>query len=176
MITERPIPGQSLTTPPQSQPYEKPPQITDAVDALDYHINRLNRKESKEDIIDLLELDVDVVTITEGILRRAVMNGIHSIDISIVIAPHIHEFIKGEADALGIDYDEGFEVKKEDIEAAQEERIGGRVLREVMKEMPQEMDLENTVPETVEEEPMDEEPKEDIEYEVGSKGLMARVK
>ena len=176
MITERPIPGQSLTTPPQSQPYEKPPQITDAVDALDYHINRLNRKESKEDIIDLLELDVDVVTITEGVLRRAVMNGIHSIDISIVIAPHIHEFIKGEADAIGIDYDEGFEVKKEDIEAAQEERIGGRVLREVMKEMPQKMNLEKAMPETVEEEPMDEEPKEDIEYEVGSKGLMARVK
>ena len=176
MLLDRPIPGQSLRTPPKSQPYERPPQITDAVDALDYHINRLNRKESKEDIIDLLELDVDVVTITEGVLRRAVMNGIHSIDISIVIAPHIHEFIKGEADALGIDYDEGFEVKKEDIEAAQEERIGGRVLREVMKEMPQEMDLENTVPETVEEEPMDEEPKEDIEYEVGSKGLMARVK
>ena len=176
MITERPIPGQSLTTPPQSQPYERPPQITDAVDALDYHINRLNRKESKEDIIDLLELDVDVVTITEGVLRRAVMSGIHSIDISIVIAPHIHEFIKGEADALGIDYDEGFEDKKEDIETAQEERIGGRVLREVMKEMPQEMNLEKAMPETVEEEPMDEEPKEDIEYEVGSKGLMARVK
>jgi hypothetical protein len=176
MITERPIPGQSLTTPPQSQPYEKPPQITDAVDALDYHVNRLNRKESKEDIIDLLELDVDIVTITEGVLRRAVMNGIHSIDISIVIAPHIHEFIKGEADALGIDYDEGFEDKKEDIEAAQEERIGGRVLREVMKEMPQKMNLEKAMPETVEEEPMDEEPKEDIEYEVGSKGLMARVK
>ena len=38
------------------------------------------------------------------------------------------------------------------------------------------MNQANTKPETVEEEPMDEEPKEDIEYEVGSKGLMARVK
>ena len=66
MITERPIPGQSLTTPPQSQPYERPPQITDAVDALDYHIDRLNRKESKEDIIDLIELEIIFCSLKGG--------------------------------------------------------------------------------------------------------------
>ena len=182
MILDRPIPGQSLRTPPKSQTYERPPQITDAVDALDYHVNRLNRKDSKETIIDLVELDVDVVTITEGVLRRAVMNGIHSIDISIVIAPHIHEYIKGELDAVGVDYDEGFEDKKREMEM-DEQRTGARAMREALKQAPVETDLEMASPmmteddeEVVEEEPMVEEPKDDLDYEVGSKGLMARVK
>lgn len=182
MILDKPIPGQSLRTPPKSQSYERPPQITDAVDALDYHINRLNRKDSKETIIDLVELDVDVVTITEGVLRRAVMSGIHSIDISIVIAPHIHEYIKGELDAIGVDYDEGFEDKKLEMRK-EEERTGFRAMKEAMKKAPVETDLEMASPmmtedeeEVVEEEPMVEEPKDDLDYEVGSKGLMARVK
>ena len=182
MILDKPIPGQSLRTPPKSQPYERPPQITDAVDALDYHVNRLNRKDSKETIIDLVELDVDVVTITEGVLRRAVMSGIHSIDISIVIAPHIHEYIKGELDAIGVDYDEGFEDEKLEMRK-EEERIGFRAMKEAMKKAPVETDLEMASPmmtedeeEVIEEEPMVEEPKDDLDYEVGSKGLMARVK
>ena len=182
MILDKPIPGQSLRTPPKSQPYERPPQITDAVDALNYHVNRLNRKDSKETIIDLVELDVDVVTITEGVLRRAVMSGIHSIDISIVIAPHIHEYIKGELDAIGVDYDEGFEDKKLEMRK-EEERTGFRAMKEAMKKAPVETDLEMASPmmtedeeEVVEEEPMVEEPKDDLDYEVGSKGLMARVK
>ena len=182
MILDKPIPGQSLRTPPKSQPYERPPQITDAVDALDYHVNRLNMKDSKETIIDLVELDVDVVTITEGVLRRAVMSGIHSIDISIVIAPHIHEYIKGELDAIGVDYDEGFEDKKLEMRK-EEERTGFRAMKEAMKKAPVETDLEMASPmmteddeEVVEEEPMVEEPKDDLDYEVGSKGLMARVK
>ena len=182
MILDKPIPGQSLRTPPKSQAYERPPQITDAIDALDYHVNRLNRKDSKETIIDLVELDVDVVTITEGVLRRAVMNGIHSIDISIVIAPHIHEYIKGELEAVGVDYDEGFEDKKLEMRK-EEERTGFRAMKEAMKKAPVETDLEMASPmmtedeeEVVEEEPMVEEPKDDLDYEGGSKGLMARVK
>ena len=56
-------------------------------------------------------------------------------------------------------------------------------MREALKQAPVETDLEMASPmmteddeEVVEEEPMVEEPKDDLDYEVGSKGLMARVK
>ena len=63
-----------------------------------------------------------------------------------------------------------------------EQRTGARAMREALKQAPVETDLEMTSPmmtdeeEVVEEEPMIEEPKDDLDYEVGSKGLMARVK
>ena len=108
MLTERPIPGQSLTTPPKSAPYERPPETVDALDALSIHIDNLEKSGAMEAIINMVESDIDLVTVVESLLRSAVMEGIHSIDISILIAPLIHAYIKGELDALGIDYDEGF--------------------------------------------------------------------
>lgn len=106
---ERPIPGQSLTEEPRNAPYERPPEIVDPEEALLVHLHRLNNKDAIEEIGFFLELGVDVRTLTEGILRNAVMNGIHTIDTSLIIAPVIHEFIKTTGDALKINYDEGFD-------------------------------------------------------------------
>ena len=61
-----------------------------------------------------LELGVDLSTLVEGIARKAVLDGIHSIAISLSIAPVIHEYVKGYADAMDIDYDEGFEDEEQD--------------------------------------------------------------
>lgn len=100
------IPGQSLTAEPKNAPYENPPQMTKPEDAVFWHLDRLADK--TEDILDAMELGLDVVTLTEGILRGAVMEGRHSVDVSLIIAPIIHEFIKGGADRAGIEYEEGF--------------------------------------------------------------------
>ena len=100
------IPGQSLTAEPKNAPYENPPQMTEPEEAVFFHLERL--AERTDDLLDAMELGLDVVTLTEGILRGAVAEGRHSVDISLIIAPIIHEFIKGGADRAGIDYEEGF--------------------------------------------------------------------
>ena len=94
MLTERPIPGQSLTTESGSSPYERPPETTDAIDALDIHLDNLNDSETMESVANILESGVDLVSMTEAILRSAVLEGIHNVDISILIAPLLHEYIK----------------------------------------------------------------------------------
>ena len=114
MQFNRAIPGQSLTTPPKSAPYERPPQISDPLEAIDYHLEQLDDPKAVEELMFFLELGVDLSTLVEGIARKAVLDGIHSIDISLSIAPVIHEYIKGYADAMDIDYDEGFEDKEEE--------------------------------------------------------------
>ena len=114
MQFNRAIPGQSLTTPPKSAPYERPPQISDPLEAIDYHLEQLDDPKAVEELMFFLELGVDLSTLVEGVARKAVLDGIHSIDISLSIAPVIHEYIKGYADALDIDYDEGFEDKEEE--------------------------------------------------------------
>jgi len=112
MMYDRPIPGQSLTTEPKNAPYENPPEINNADEALMYHIDHLNNAEAAEDILDFIEAGVDVKTLTEAVMRSAVMQGLHSVDISLTIGPVLHEFIRGIPLAAGVDFEEGFEDKE----------------------------------------------------------------
>ena len=117
ILFNKPIPGQSLTTTPKNHAYERPPAITSPDEALDVHLKRLSNPKAMEDILQLIEGDVDIRTLVEGILRAAVINGVHSIDVSLIIAPVIHEYIKGLPLAAGIPFKEGFE-DVDDVEEA----------------------------------------------------------
>ena len=171
MQFDRPVPGQSLTTPPKSAPYERPPELSDPIDALEAHLDNLMKDGAMEDVLFFLEEGVDLVTLNEGILRSAVMEGIHSVDISLIIAPALHEFIKGAALRADVEFDEGFEQKdaKKIISYRRNVRRAQRMLDEVRGEdRPDPMSLEDTqMPEMAEtmEEPVEEEPQQ---------GLMAR--
>ena len=114
---DAPIPGQSLTSTPKSAPYERPPEITDPVEALDWHLDRLDNPKAVKEAMFFLEMGMDLSTLVEGIARGAVAEGIHSIDVSLIITPVIHEYLKGYADALDIEYDEGFENEEDEEEA-----------------------------------------------------------
>ena len=163
MAFERPIPGQSLTTEPKNAPYERPPEVVDPIEALNVHIENLLKPGAMEDALYFLEYGVDLVTLVQGILRGAVMEGIHSIDVSLIIAPVIHEYIKGFADADGLDYKEGWETEEEEKalsyrrDAARAKKLmdklreeGGQAIPTTMKEMTEEPKME---PEIKEEEP-----------------------
>ena len=132
MQFNRPVPGQSLTSTPKGAPYERPPEINDPVKALDYHLDILDNPKAVEQAMFMLEMGIDLSTLVEGITRNAVMEGIHSIDISLIIAPVIHEYLKGYADSLGIKYDEGFEDKGEDerVSYARNEMLARKFLAE----------------------------------------------
>lgn len=116
-MLRRPIPGQSLTAEPKSLPYERPPEVSDPEQALQIHLAKLNEPKRMDAILTLLENDIDLVTVVEGITRNGVANGIHSVDVSLIISPVIHEFIKTTADAIGIEYDEGFEKDDEEFKS-----------------------------------------------------------
>jgi|TARA_R100000231_G_scaffold57415_1_gene47457 hypothetical protein len=168
LMFERPIPGQSLTAESRSQAFERPPEITDPIEALDIHIENLSKEGAMEDVLYFLEFGVDLVTLVQGILRSAVMEGIHSIDISLIIAPVLHEHIKGFADVAKLDYDEGFD-NQEGKKALAYKRDVARA-KKMMKKLEEEGKAEVSVPE-----PM-EEPKPEIEKQEPDKsGLMARM-
>ncbi len=140
VITNRPIPGQSLTTTPKNAQYEQPPLIVDPEEALQLHLKRLSKPRSMEDILEFIDTGVDVRTIVEGILRGAVLNGIHSIDVSLIIAPVIHEFVRGLPLAAGIDFEDGFE-DQQDIDEAMYR------IKKPSKEMPEEVVKQEEAPE-----------------------------
>lgn len=112
MQFDAPVPGQSLTTEPKNFAWERPPEIVDPELAIQYHLEKLSRPAAVEGILDTIEvLEVDIATLTKGYLRAQVAEGIHSIDVSLIVAPVVHEFIKQIATSAGIDFDEGFEDK-----------------------------------------------------------------
>jgi hypothetical protein len=108
-----PIPGQSLTTTPKNFAWERPPEISDPEEAIKMHLTRLSQPEMLDAVLTAIEIqDLDIKTVTTGILRGAVSNGIHSIDVGMMVAPVIHEFIKQATQAMGIEADDGFVDKK----------------------------------------------------------------
>lgn len=175
------IPGQSLTAEPKNAPYENPPQMTEPEEAVFFHLERL--AERTDDLLDAMELGLDVVTLTEGILRGAVAEGRHSVDISLIIAPIIHEFIKGGADRAGIDYEEGFpddsEAKKK-VKYQINSKKARKLLDEYKKETGETTDFLSGETDTVEEEMMPSEGMMDSEAMMSEEpaaltgGLMSR--
>jgi hypothetical protein len=163
-----PIPGQSLTTEPKNFPWERPPEIVDPEEAIQMHIVRLSDPEMLGDVLDILEFEeVDIQTLVVGMMRGAVANGIHSIDVGMMVAPVVHEFIKQAAKAAGIDAEDGFEDKEAKKEKEQY-RINSRA-RKMLKDMgakPKEVVKE------IEMEESSEEGEEGIS--VAPRGLMAR--
>lgn len=168
-----PIPGQSLTSEPKNSPWENPPQFSAPEDALIYHIERLKDPKKVKSIAGLLTLGLDVVTMTEGLLRNAVIEGRHNIDVSLIIAPIVHEYIVGLADAAGIEYNEGIEEEDVDIKEI-EYSIRSREAEKILKDLKdnKEIDLGTMSDEPAEVEEMSEEV--GVEEQEEPMGLMSR--
>lgn len=168
---EAPIPGQSLTNEPKNYAWENPPKFIYPEDALIWHMERLEEPERIKSIFHFLKLDVDVVTLVEGITRNAVADGFHTIDVSLIISPVIHEYIVGIAEVAGIEFNEGLDEEEADGEELAydiREKEARKILSELKKNKEPDLDvLEESLPEkpsVVQEEMPEERPQ----------GLMAR--
>ena len=114
---------------------------------------------------------MDVVTLVESITRNAVAKGFHTIDVSLIISPVIHEYIVGIAEVAGIEFNEGLDEEEPDGEELAydiREKEALKILAELKKNKEPNLDaLEESLPEkpsVVQEEMPEEKPQ----------GLMAR--
>ena len=164
IVFAAPVPGQSLTSSPKNLPFERPPEITDPVEALRLHIRKISNKDSVKDMMYFIENGITIVSLVEGMLRSAVMSGIHSIDTSVIIAPAIHEYIVGILDEAGIEYDEGFDDDKKNSAMDYERK------RSLALQLIEEAEGEE-IPSEIEAEKVEEEVTEDVEPQMG---LMSR--
>ena len=174
---DAPIPGQSLTNEPKNYPWENPTRLNSPEDALVFHMERLEEPRRIKAALDFLQMDMTVVTLVEGILRSGVANGEHSIDVSMLIAPVIHEHIVSLAKVARIDFDEGLEdedeMSDEDSKYATRTMKARKILKQIKRdEEPELDDLEASMPDVSLQE---EEPKMAKQMpEEKPAGLMAR--
>lgn len=101
-----PIPGESLTTEPGNYPWEQPPLHADPMDALEYHMEQLTDEKVTDNVIDMMDVGVPVEIVADTMLTSAIMNGIHSVDVKMLLKPVLHMQVKALGDVAGIDYKE----------------------------------------------------------------------
>ena len=106
---DAPIPGQSLTTEPKSRPWEQPPKYTTPEEALNFYVPRLSDPEMMAPMVDVMEDGTTVVTVAEMIQSSGVMQGLHSVDVGLIISPVLVELLVTQADLAEIEYKVGTE-------------------------------------------------------------------
>ena len=184
-LLNAPIPGQSLTDSPKTYPWESPPEIVDPREAIKFHLDGLTSPEALDNIVEMLQLGVPVKAITQTALTTAQMEGIHSIDVSLIIGGVINEELISIAEEAGVDYKMGDEPDEAEVErkeeqetvallrrkldATKEEDAGTELMRQTADMMAQEEPIEGPAPEM-----MDVEEQEQEMPQMQQRGLMAR--
>ena len=156
---DRPIPGMGMTFEVGSRPWQTPPELTTVEQATDYYVERMNTDAFKGQLIDVIEMGVPLATLANTIQLASVIEGIHSVDVGILMIPIIVELLITIADSQGAKYQTGME-GMENERATAPNRIISDIMRERnMKE---------------EEMPMEEPQEMAQEEQMQPMGLMAR--
>ena len=88
-----PIPGQSLTTSPETERFQKPPEETDPEKVLAFAMKRLNQPDTKEKMLDLLLSGLPVELLVKNITKAGFMEGKYSPDVAELITPALTIFM-----------------------------------------------------------------------------------
>jgi hypothetical protein len=110
-----PIPGESLTAELGGRPWQTPPKLSTVDEAIDYYMERMSSEEFMEQVVEIMESGVPVAVIANTIQLASVMDGIHSVDIGMLVVPVIMEMMMLLGDSAGIKYNLGDEKFDEEI-------------------------------------------------------------
>ena len=156
---DAPIPGQSLTHEVGARPWQQPAQYTTVEGALDWYLSRFEQRETTEELLNVMEMGIPLTVIANSLQLGAVLEGVHSIDVGILVTPVLIEMMAYIAEQNDIEFKIGTE--EEDSPKPSESLISAAI---------QGLEERGVVGD---EEPMAEEEETETEEEE-PKGLMAR--
>ena len=102
-----PIPWHSLSTEPRSRPWERPSKYSDPEDALEYYVKQLTIPESTASMMEILESGLPAANLVDSITLAGVMQGLHTIDVAIIISQALFDLVTGIAEQLDVKYKNG---------------------------------------------------------------------
>lgn len=140
-----PIPGMSLTSAPGDRPWENPPAMVTIEEAIDFYTNNiLINEEVHDDVLNALETGIPVRNFANMLIKNAVMEGKHTLDVGFLIQPVIEELLMAVCDTYGVEYVTSVEDKlKESTVPARQVRLAFQDFKQsLMKETnPEEMSM-----------------------------------
>lgn len=146
----RPVPGQSLTAEFGARPWQSPAQFSTVEDAMPFYLERLDNPEMIKELLAVIETGVPLSTLANSMQLGGVLNGVHSIDVGVLITPILIEIMKYLAEQTNTKYVLGDE-KTKDIKPS--EGVLESAIQEIQDSVPT-MDAEQEDDEEMEEEPM----------------------
>ena len=146
----RPVPGQSLTHEVRARPWQNPPQFNTVEESMDWYLERFDNPELIEEMLSIIENKVPLSVIANSMQLGAVLQGVHSIDVGVLITPIIIEILRTLAEKTDTDYVIGDE--PEDTDRPSDAVIESAVNK--IKSMPIEDNVEEEEIEEDDEEPM----------------------
>tara|TARA_Y100000593_G_C4170352_1_gene266647 strand:+ start:122 stop:631 length:510 start_codon:yes stop_codon:yes gene_type:complete len=154
-LLDAPIPGMSMTHEVGARPWQQPSKYNTVEEASRYYITRMQDKNFTDMLINVLEMGVPVTTLANTIQLSSVMQGLHNIDVGMLVLPVIMETIILTADTAGIEYNTGLD--KDDtvaIDSKNSEILStiGK-LGDLVEEEEEDEDMEMPVEEELMEEP-----------------------
>lgn len=156
---DAPIPGQSLTMELGSRPWQNPARFTTVDDTIDYYMERMSSEEFMVQLAEVLESGVPVTSIANSIQLSSVMEGVHTVDVGMLVLPMIMEMLMMIGDSAGVKYDKGLENPNKPL-------LRDSTIAKAVAEYEAKIEDKDVVKETEDKEVEDEEPT----------GLMARRK
>jgi hypothetical protein len=104
---DAPIPGQGLTAEPGSRPWQTPPQLTTLEDGVDFYVSRIVDPKMAAQLLDIIEMRIPLTAIAETLTLGGVMQGIHTVDVGILVNPILVELMEGLAKNAEVPYKVG---------------------------------------------------------------------
>ena len=160
-LLDGPIARQSLTSELGGRPWQNAPQCNTVDEAIEYYLDRMSTEEFTDQLVDVLEMGVPVTNLANTIQMGSVMDGIHNIDVGMLVMPLIMEMIMLVAEMSNVEYEDGLKDPNRgktrdtlltNVRAALEEKIKqkeGMLFEEEETEITEEEEVD-----TEEEEPM----------------------
>ena len=101
---DSPIAGMALTHELGARPWQSPPQYPTVEEALDFYIPRLSSQQFAGRLLDIIEQGIPLTALAETITLGGVMQGLHTIDVAVLINPVLVELMAGIAENADVKY------------------------------------------------------------------------
>ena len=143
----RPIPGQSLTHELRARPWQNPPQFTTVEESMDWYLERFDNPEIVQELLSVMESGVPISTIANSMQLGAVLQGVHSIDVGMLVMPILIEIMKTLAEKTDTKYVMGDEPEETDraSDAVLDSAVN-KIKGMNLKDMPEEEMMEEEEP------------------------------
>ena len=164
---DAPVAGMSLTAEPKSRPWRRPAQVSNVDDAVALYAPIFSDKTTSRMLLGQIQTGVPLTSIADILITGNTMEGKHSLDVGLLVAPVLVETMITMAEMAEIDYVVGNE--RTDDEPGTKKDIINQVMKSLREEEEGMTEEEAIMPEEQEvaeiEESLNEEPQ--------PRGLMA---
>ena len=99
-----PIPGQSLFSTPGDSPWERPSELNTVDEALSFYFTSMRDPEIIDDLMTVVDMGIPLAPIVKTMYMSSVMKGIHNLDVGLIVAPVLSEFLAAVAKSYDIDF------------------------------------------------------------------------